>query len=138
MNRQIYRRLWKLIVDIWQKHNVMNCCNCYKSPRGYLMEKLVPGNISIILQIKREYKSDIIVTMSSTEGTRGNFQKGGYTFIPTVITWTSEWSEWRSPYFVKPKTKSNRVHFINDFRNINKQLKQKPYPILKKKEMILK
>ena len=34
-------------------------------------------------------------------------------------------SEWVAPSFVKPKPKSNQVHFLSEFRNINKQLKQK-------------
>ena len=35
------------------------------------------------------------------------------------------YSEWVDPSFVKPKPKSNQVHFLIEFRNINKQLKQK-------------
>ena len=47
-------------------------------------------------------------------------------------------SEWRASYFAQPKPKSNRVHFLNEFRNINKQLKQKPYRTPKLIEMLLK
>ena len=36
-------------------------------------------------------------------------------------------SEWVSPSFAQPKPKSNQIHFISDFRNLNKQLKHKPY-----------
>ena len=36
-------------------------------------------------------------------------------------------SEWVTPYFAQPKSNSNRVRFLSDFININKQLKQKPY-----------
>ena len=43
-----------------------------------------------------------------------------------------------TPYFAKPKTKSNRVHFLSDFRNINKQLNQKPYPMPNINGMLLK
>ena len=28
--------------------------------------------------------------------------------------------EWGAPYFAQPKPKSNQVHFLIDFRNINK------------------
>ena len=40
--------------------------------------------------------------------------------------------------FAEPKHKSNRVRFLSSFRNLNKQLKQKPYSMPKINEMILK
>ena len=46
--------------------------------------------------------------------------------------------QWGAPYFVQTKPKSNRIHFLSDFRNINKQLKRKPYPMPKINEMLLK
>ena len=46
-------------------------------------------------------------------------------------------SEWGAPSFAKPKTKSNRVRFLSDFRNLNKKLKQKPYPMPNITEMLL-
>jgi hypothetical protein len=39
-------------------------------------------------------------------------------------------SEWASPSFIIPK-KDNTVHFISDFREVNKQLVRKPFPIPK-------
>ena len=33
-------------------------------------------------------------------------------------------SEWGDPSFVQPEPKSNLVHFLGDFWNLNKQLKQ--------------
>ena len=47
-------------------------------------------------------------------------------------------SEWGAPSFAQPKLKSNRVHFISDFRNLNKQLKKKLHPMPKFNEMFLK
>ena len=47
-------------------------------------------------------------------------------------------SEWGAPSFAQPKPKSNRVHFLSDFRNLNKQLNRKPYPMTKINEMLLK
>ena len=35
--------------------------------------------------------------------------------------------EWGYPYFSQPKPKINRVCFLSDFRNLIKQLKNKPY-----------
>ena len=34
-------------------------------------------------------------------------------------------SEWVAPSFEQPKPKSNQVHFVSDFRTLNKQLNQK-------------
>ena len=47
-------------------------------------------------------------------------------------------SEWGAQYFAQPKPKSNQVCFLSDFRNINKQLKRKPYTMPKTNEMLLK
>ena len=47
-------------------------------------------------------------------------------------------SEWVAPSFAKPKHKLNQVHFLSEFRNLNKQLKQKQFPMSKIKEMLLK
>ena len=41
------------------------------------------------------------------------------------------YSEWGAPSFAQPKCKSNQVYFLSDFRNLNKQLKQKPYTMPK-------
>ena len=45
-------------------------------------------------------------------------------------------SEQGAPSFEQPKP--NWVRFISDFRNLNKQLKHKPYPTPKINEMLLK
>ena len=47
-------------------------------------------------------------------------------------------SEQRDPSFAQPKLKSNQVRFLSDLINLNKQLKQKPYPMPKTSEMLLK
>ena len=47
-------------------------------------------------------------------------------------------SEWGSPSFAQPKPKSNWVRYLSNFRNLNKKLKRKPYPIPKINEMLLK
>ena len=47
-------------------------------------------------------------------------------------------SEWGDPYFAQPKLKSNRVRFLSDFRNINKQLSRKPYSMPKINKLLLK
>ena len=50
----------------------------------------------------------------------------------------ANYSEWGAPYFAQPKTKSNQVHFLIDFMNLDKQLKQKLYPMTKINEILLK
>ena len=47
-------------------------------------------------------------------------------------------SESGAPYFSQPKPKSNQVRFVSDSRNLNKKLKQKPYPMPKINEILLK
>ena len=47
-------------------------------------------------------------------------------------------SEWGDSYFAQPKPKSNQVSFLSEFRNLNKKLKGKPYPMPKNNEMLLK
>jgi hypothetical protein len=39
-------------------------------------------------------------------------------------------SEWASPSFIIPK-KDKTVHFLSDFREVNKRLVRKPFPIQK-------
>ena len=48
------------------------------------------------------------------------------------------YSEWGEPPFEQTKPKSNQLSFLIDFRILNKKLKQKPYPIQKITEMLLK
>ena len=46
--------------------------------------------------------------------------------------------EWGAPYFAQTKPESNRVCFISDFRNLNKQLNRKSHPMQKINYMLLK
>ena len=43
--------------------------------------------------------------------------------------------EWVPPYLSQPKPKSNILHFMGNFKYLNKQLKGKPYPMPKINEM---
>ena len=45
---------------------------------------------------------------------------------------------WGGGSFAQPKPQSNWVCFISKFRHLNKQLKQKPYPMPNINEMLLK
>ena len=46
-------------------------------------------------------------------------------------------SEWGAPSFAQPKAKTNHFRFLSDFRHLNRQLKRKPYPMPKIREMLL-
>ena len=46
-------------------------------------------------------------------------------------------SEWGAPFFAQPKVKTNHVRFLSDLRHLNRQLKRKPYPMPKIREMLL-
>ena len=45
-------------------------------------------------------------------------------------------SKWEAPTFVIPK-KNGIVHFISDFRKLNKRIKRKPFPIPKIQDLLL-
>ena len=46
-------------------------------------------------------------------------------------------SEWAAPTFIIPK-KDGTVRFISDFREVNKRIKRKPYPIPNIQDLLLK
>ena len=81
----------------------------------------------------------MLTSISSTKVTRGNIQKEGWTFSPILglIELENNW-ERGAPSFAQPKHKSNWLHFLNEFRNLNKQLNQKPHPMPKTNEILLK
>jgi len=46
-------------------------------------------------------------------------------------------SEWAAPAFIIPK-KDASVRFISDFKELNIRIKQKPFPIPKIQDLLLK
>ena len=66
------------------------------------------------------------------------FKKEAERLVLLGVLDVSNVSEWEDPSFAQIKPKSNRVRFLSYFRNLNKQLKQKPYPMPKIIEMLLK
>ena len=61
------------------------------------------------------------------------FKKGVEVFLLLGALKVANDSEWVSPSFTHPKPKSNQVHFLGNFININKQLKQTNIPYAKNK-----
>ena len=47
-------------------------------------------------------------------------------------------SEWGALSVSQLKAKTNHVRFLSGFRNLNRQLKRKPYPMQQIYEMLLK
>ena len=46
-------------------------------------------------------------------------------------------SEWGAPSFVHPTPKTDRKRFLGHFWNLNRQLKRKPYPMPKIREIVV-
>ena len=69
---------------------------------------------------------------------KGTFKKEVEFLVLLEVIQLENDSEWGYPPFAQPKSKSYRVHFIRNFRNLNRQLKQKPYPMPKINEILLK
>ena len=62
----------------------------------------------------------MLANIPSTKGIRGNVQKGVVNLLLLGVLKVENDSEWGSPSFFQPKPKSNKVNFLSDFRNINK------------------
>ena len=78
----------------------------------------------------------MIKTIDHTEGTQIKVQKVEYLVLLGILERAND-SEWGAPSSSQPKPKANNVRFIDGFRNLNKQLKQIPYPMPKINEMLL-
>ena len=65
------------------------------------------------------------------------FRKDVERIVKLGVTEEANDSEWGAPTFYQPKEKTNQIRFLSDFRNLNRQLKRKPYPMPKIREMIL-
>ena len=65
------------------------------------------------------------------------FIKGVERLVSLGVLEEANGSEWGAPSFSQQKVKTNRVRFLSDFRNLNRQLKRKPGPIPKIREMLL-
>ena len=59
------------------------------------------------------------------------FRKEVYRLVKLAVIEESNYSEWGEPSFSRPKAKTNQIIFLSDSRNLNRQLKRKPYPMPK-------
>ena len=81
--------------------------------------------------------TSVLVPLSSTEGTQGNFQKGSLKNTKIRYSQIVKLIRMGSTLFCPTKQKTNCVIFLSDFRNLNRQLKRKPYPMPKICQMLL-
>ena len=65
----------------------------------------------------------MLANIPSTKGKLGNVKNEAERLFLLVVPEVANDSDWVTPSFVKPKTKSNQVRLLSDFRNFNKQLK---------------
>ena len=65
------------------------------------------------------------------------FKKEVERLVKLVVIKEANESEWEAHYFAQPKAKTNWVRFLSGFWNLNRQLKRKPYPMSKIREIIL-
>ena len=65
------------------------------------------------------------------------FKKEVKRLVKLVVLEEKNEYRWGAPSFVQPKAKTSKVRSLSEFRNLNRQLKLKPYPITKINEMIL-
>ena len=75
-------------------------------------------------------------TICSTKGTQKIVKKEVERLVLLGVFEGANDPEWVGPSFAQPKP--NQVLFLSDFRNINKQLKRKPYTMPNIDEILLK
>ena len=103
------------------------------------MEHLEPGNTYPVgFELKEDTKPICSRPYLAPKANEEMFKKSVEYLVPLGVLKRARDSEWGSPSFTQPKPKSNRVRFLSDFRNINKELQRKPYPMPKINEMLLK
>ena len=61
----------------------------------------IPEKDSVDLGLKEGFEANMFATISSTEGTWINGQKGGWKFSPTSIPWGREWFRMMRPILHK-------------------------------------
>ena len=77
----------------------------------------------------------MIATIPSTKVHEEVLKKEVERLVLLEVLEVSNDSEWGSPSFSQPKS---NFFFLSEFRNLNKQLKEKPYSMPKLNEMLLK
>ena len=79
----------------------------------------------------------MLAALPTTEGTQIHVQEKVERLVNLGVLDEGNYYEWVAPSFSLPKAKTNRFRFLSDFRNLNRQLKRKPYIMPKIREMLL-
>ena len=132
MKRQISGQLQKMIASItsvqWKE---ISCYSSCKNLKNCSMEHWVTG---IVLRSRSNSKREHNHFMAD----RSQYQKKHVETLKKeiqrlcdlgVLKWQAD-SEWALPTFIVPK-KDNTVRVVSDFREINKWIVRKPFPIPK-------
>ena len=83
------------------------------------------------LQLKEDAKPILLRPYPEPKVHKEMFKKQVERLVLLGVLEVANDSEWGAPSFAQPKYKSNQVPFLSGFRNLNKQLKRKPYPMPK-------
>ena len=139
MKIQIKIRLWKTNAKIWQKYNNNELLKLLLK-----FEELFDGTLGtwktdpVHFKLKLDVKLICSRLYPVPKVHKEIFKKEVEILILLGLLILANDSEWGAPYFAQPKPKSNWVRFISDFRNLNKQLKHKTYPMPNINEILLK
>ena len=96
------------------------------------MEQLVPENIyPLDFKLKHNMKLIRSRPYSLPKVNEEVFKKEVGRLVILGAIERSNDSEWGAPSFAQPTPKTNRVHFLSVFRNLNIQLKFKPFTMPK-------
>ena len=68
---------------------------------------------------------------------KANFRKEVNILVLLGLIVEANDSEWVANFFAQTNTKTDRIRFLSEFHNLNRQLKRKPYPVPKISEMLL-
>ena len=75
--------------------------------------------------------------LSNTKGKRGHVHKVSRKTSKIRCSRRGNSCKWGASSFDQPTPKTNRVRLLSDYRNLNSQLKRKPYPMQKIREILL-
>ena len=95
------------------------------------MEHCVRGNAPVDLELKDDATPVCSQSYPVPRVHEAMFRKEVERLVKLGVLEEANDSEWGAHYFAQKKPKMNRVIFLSDFRNLNRQLKRNPYPMPK-------
>ena len=149
------RRIRRIIDAKYKKANLKTVmakqCQKTSSEESYILlnllrkfEDLFDGTLGtqnttmVYSELKDDAKSVCLKPYTVLRVHEEMFRKEAERLLSLGVLEEENESKWEALYFSQTKTKTNSVILLSDFRNLNMQLKLKPYPIPKIREMLLK